>query len=123
MPITFNLGVIMTPPPMPKTYIRAKQWLPQISFLYCNAWGHILENQTKPTDGPIEDNMSPEESMDYVRQYRNQLLGNCDWTQLDDVPLSPDQVQAWKVYRQKLRDFPQQIDVDAWTGPDWPTPP
>lgn len=113
----------MTAPIMPKTYIRAKQWVPQISFLYCNAWGQILENQTKPTDGPIEDNLTPEESMDYVRQYRNQLLANCDWTQLDDVPLAREKVQAWAIYRQELRDFPEKIDVDAWTAPDWPTPP
>lgn len=123
MPITFNIGAAMTPPTMPKTYIRAKQWVPQISFLYCNAWGQILENQTQPTDGPIEDNLTPEESMEYVRQYRNQLLANCDWTQLDDVPLALEKVQAWATYRQELRDFPEKIDVDAWIAPDWPTPP
>jgi hypothetical protein len=123
MPNTFNIGVTMTPPTMPKTYIRAKQWVPQISFLYCNAWGHILENQTQPTDGPIEDNLTSEESIQYVREYRNKLLADCDWTQLDDVPLSLEKVADWKIYRQALRDFPETINVDAWTAPDWPVPP
>lgn len=106
-----------------KIYIRAKQWLPRIYFLYCDSNGHILPNQTKPTDGKIIDNVSTDEIANDVRRYRNSLLSESDWTQLDDVPLNAEQVQAWRVYRQELRDFPEQINYIDWTAPDWPVPP
>jgi hypothetical protein len=106
-----------------KKYIRAKQWLPQINFLYCNSMGHILENQSKPIDGIIEDNMSSNEIMEEVRKYRNKLLTECDWTQLNDVPLDALKVNEWRTYRQNLRDFPSLIEINDWTGPEWPTPP
>jgi len=105
------------------TYIRAKQFLPNINYLYCNATGNILDSQTKPTDGTIVDNVSDDEIMSQLREYRNQLLVSSDWTQLPDVPLDADAILAWKNYRQQLRDFPDTIDLVDWTGPDWPTPP
>ncbi len=56
-----------------------------------------------------------------VRNYRNILLNNCDWTQLIDSPLSTDQKTSWATYRQQLRDLPDNtIDIDNVT---WPTPP
>jgi hypothetical protein len=42
-----------------------------------------------------------------ARTFRNMRLAASDWTQLPDVPVWVD-VQAWRVYRQKLRDVPQQ---------------
>ena len=39
------------------------------------------------------------------RAYRNTLLAECDWTQLQDAPV--DQ-QAWANYRQALRDVTAQ---------------
>lgn len=41
-----------------------------------------------------------------VRKKRNDLLKDCDWTQLDDYAGS--QKPAWAAYRQQLRDIPQQ---------------
>jgi hypothetical protein len=40
-----------------------------------------------------------------VRAERNRLLAECDWTQLADA--SVDNL-AWAIYRQALRDIPQQ---------------
>lgn len=41
-----------------------------------------------------------------ARQKRNQLLAECDWTQLSDAPtLASD---SWMAYRQSLRDVPKQ---------------
>ena len=40
-----------------------------------------------------------------VRANRDELLTSCDWTQLPD---SPADTEAWTVYRQKLRDLPEQ---------------
>jgi len=39
-----------------------------------------------------------------VRTERNAKIANCDWRMLTDSPGSA----GWKVYRQALRDVPQQ---------------
>jgi len=39
------------------------------------------------------------------RAYRNTLLSDCDWTQLQDAPVNQ---QAWANYRQALRDVTKQ---------------
>lgn len=41
-----------------------------------------------------------------ARTQRDQLLSECDWTQLTDVP--PLNKDLWQAYRQKLRDLPSQ---------------
>lgn len=48
-----------------------------------------------------------------IREYRNQLLDLCDWTQLPDAPMTPEKKQEWIVYRQELRDI-----TDNFTNPD-----
>ena len=54
-----------------------------------------------------------------VRDNRNRLLGESDWTQNRDVVLSND--ADWKTYRQALRDLP--ANTTDWTNPPWPTKP
>lgn len=44
-----------------------------------------------------------------MRSKRNQLLSACDWTQLADAALDSVTKQAWRVYRQALRDLPASI--------------
>ena len=41
--------------------------------------------------------------MNALRNYRNKLLADCDWTQSRDVTLRND--SDWKTYRQALRDI------------------
>lgn len=53
-----------------------------------------------------------------VRAQRNQLLADCDWTQLPDAPVDS---QAWATYRQELRDISAQAGF-PWEVV-WPTPP
>jgi hypothetical protein len=53
-----------------------------------------------------------------VREQRNQLLQESDWTQLPDVPLSTK--ESWATYRQQLRDVTTQPDPFNIT---WPTAP
>lgn len=43
-----------------------------------------------------------------VRDQRNSLLAQCDWTQLGDSPLTPEQKANWQKYRDDLRAIPQQ---------------
>lgn len=61
-----------------------------------------------------------------VRTRRNNLLVQSDWTQIQDAPLSEDQRKEWRIYRQKLRDLPNQIsdfDLYAQDTAIWPDPP
>lgn len=56
-----------------------------------------------------------------LRSKRNTMLSNTDWTQGNDTPLSDAAKQAWRDYRQALRDLPANTtDVE---NPTWPTPP
>jgi hypothetical protein len=47
--------------------------------------------------------------MDNLRNLRNRLLSNCDWTQSADSPLNASQKAAWATYRQQLRDLTDSI--------------
>lgn len=42
-----------------------------------------------------------------VGMIRRFLLSDSDWTQTGDAPLSDDEKQNWRTYRQMLRDIPQ----------------
>ena len=55
--------------------------------------------------------------MDDIRNHRNSLLTETDWMGFSDVTLS----DAWKTYRQKLRDIPASNTVYA--DVTWPTKP
>jgi hypothetical protein len=55
-----------------------------------------------------------------IRNRRNMLLNECDWTQLPDSPLTEEKKLEWKVYRQDLRDITNQEDPHNII---WPTKP
>lgn len=55
-----------------------------------------------------------------VRADRNTLLASCDWTQLADAPVTPEQRTQWVAYRQALRDVTLQSDPFAIV---WPVSP
>ena len=40
-----------------------------------------------------------------LREYRNNLLEQSDWTVIPDSPLSDSKKAEWKTYRQALRDI------------------
>ena len=42
-----------------------------------------------------------------VRANRDILLAQCDWTQMPDVTLDSDIRRAWTIYREDLRNVPQ----------------
>ena len=48
-----------------------------------------------------------------VRNQRNQMLAQSDWTQMADSPLSDEQKAAWAAYRQQLRELPANISADV----------
>lgn len=53
-----------------------------------------------------------EEALEKFRMTRNSKLGASDWTQLPDSPLTPAQAAEWRVYRQQLRDLPEQAEIN-----------
>jgi len=64
-------------------------------------------NLTSPLD---PDTVPDEYLVKRMRNHRDRLLAESDWTQLPDAPVDRD---AWANYRQALRDFPA-----TWTpGP------
>lgn len=59
-------------------------------------------------------------TQDMIREARNVLLKNSDWTQVPDSPLSPEKKQQWAEYRQALRDLPETADVNNIAWPQQP---
>jgi hypothetical protein len=53
-----------------------------------------------------------------LRQHRNSLLTECDWTQLVDAEVNKE---AWATYRKALRDLPGNTQNPAL--PVWPEKP
>jgi len=58
---------------------------------------------------------------DEVRAERNAKLTACDWTQLDDAPLTEAAKIVWQEYRQALRDVTSQAGFP--TNVTWPEAP
>ena len=56
-------------------------------------------------------------AMANIRGQRNQLLKDCDWTQIADCTI-PKKAE-WTTYRQTLRDLPSTI-TEPRTFADWP---
>jgi hypothetical protein len=56
-------------------------------------------------------------AMAQIRGQRNQLLKDCDWTQIADCTI-PKKAE-WTTYRQTLRDLPSTV-TDPRTFADWP---
>ena len=55
-----------------------------------------------------------------IREQRNQLLSQCDWTQFQDSPITGSQLTLWQTYRQELRDITSQSNPFDII---WPTKP
>ena len=56
-----------------------------------------------------------------VREHRNRLLLQSDWTQLRDIELLHD--ADWKAYRKALRDIPQTYAHASFEDIIWPDMP
>lgn len=75
-------------------------------------WDYVDEQFVEPPqNAPVVD-------PSFERMRRNGLLAASDWTQLADAPVDR---AAWAVYRQALRDVPQQASFPDVI--DWPVAP
>ncbi len=72
--------------------------------------------QTNATESEIEQRL--EDKWFEIREIRNQLLQECDWTQLGDI--STEIKNLWSNYRQDLRDITNQTNPFNIT---WPVKP
>lgn len=83
-----------------------------------------LDDTPKPTKKTLDDAW-PQVQSDLawaeVRKQRDELLAASDWTMMPDTPLSDPDRAAAAVYRQRLRDVPQD-NADPHTI-TWPTAP
>jgi hypothetical protein len=68
----------------------------------------IVDNQPQFVEN-YQDILN-ERQWNFIREERNRMLVETDWTQLADVPLSEEKKNAWKIYRQALRDTTLQKD-------------
>ena len=64
-------------------------------------------------NGRINEEINDATRISDMRDERNSLLAQSDWTQMTDSPLSDSKKQEWATYRQALRDFPS-----TWTPSD-----
>jgi hypothetical protein len=104
---------VVTPTPMPNDYTK-----------------NITEGTPVLTDGVYYQNWiqtdASQSEIDYrlenqwfaVRQIRNELLVECDWTQLNDISQTTKDV--WSTYRQQLREITNQQNP---FNIEWPVKP
>ena len=99
-------------------------------FDYANL--NWISSDTKPTESEIDTEvtrLTNAEPMKLLREVRDRKLTVCDWTQSRDLTLSND--DAWKTYRQALRDLPSSasptldsdgnLDMSSVTFPTEPS--
>ena len=92
------------------------------------------KSQTKPTLEELNIKLSEmkfTEPWRLLREERNRLLAESDWTQLKDIDLDIIRERNWKNYRQALRDLPSKstpkldnngnLDRSSVTWPDKPS--
>lgn len=64
---------------------------------------------------------SGDEKWNDLRSKRNQLISATDWTLLSDSPFNPEKKAQYAIYRQALRDLPENTsNID---NPPWPVKP
>ena len=85
------------------------QGLTSLNQIILESGEGIIEGSYDRTKYKILDGVATEYTPDIfpiIRNMRNGLLEESDWTQLNDSPLSDSKKQEWATYRQELRDLP-----------------
>lgn len=62
-------------------------------------------------------------TIEELRQARNQALSNSDWMFLPDVNFEDYKKEVVKIYRQQLRDLPQRAEVEGLENIELPIQP
>ena len=72
---------------------------------------------TKPTELEVNNKIAEIEAafpLKYLREERNAMLAESDWTQTPDVPEAIK--TSWQTYRQELRDLPSKYPNPTFDG-------
>jgi hypothetical protein len=80
--------------------------------------GVYYQNWVQNNASDSEKELRLEIKWSEIRELRNQLLSECDWTQLGDV--SESIKTSYQSYRQDLRDITNQSDPFSIVWPDKP---
>ena len=86
-------------------------------------WQQALSKNYKVIDGKHTYSafvQNQNDILENLRTARNSLLTESDWTQVEDSPLPEEKKEAWKNYRQELRDLTDFEDMAVIV---WPTSP
>ena len=100
---TFNLGTKILKP-----LTEGRQYLYSECAVWCNENNATLEDkgnyyEVAPVPGPTEKDLAAQ-----IRSKRDWLISETDYLLAIDYPISQESLEAVKVYRQALRDVPQQ---------------
>jgi hypothetical protein len=85
------------------------QGLTSLNQIILESGEGIIEGSYDRTKYKILDGVPTEYTPDIlpiIRNVRNGLLEESDWTQVNDSPLSDTKKAEWATYRQELRDLP-----------------
>jgi len=94
----------------------------------------VDKNKNLPTEDEVNAKITELETAEpyrLLREERNKLIAETDWTQLKDISLDSIREKNWKEYRQALRDLPNgstpklnsygDLDMSSVTWPDKPS--
>ncbi len=98
----------------------------------------VITEWKGPGDVPSDEELNAKlielkknEPFKLLREERNRLIAETDWTQLKDITLDSIREKNWKEYRQALRDLPAKsnpkldsfgnLDMSSVTWPDKPS--
>lgn len=95
---------------------------PPEAAVWCNTRGDCSIQQVGGKY-QIVQNPEPDDSMiaEEIRDKRDNLIGETDYYLMPDYPISPEDLEAVKVYRQALRDIPEQSGFPK--NVQWPVEP
>jgi hypothetical protein len=119
------------------SYVITKNGMPYHVYPYAAAFAELWDEvfayaeahpecvtEEQPYVPPVP---TTEELAASVRVKRDRRIAETDYLVIPDYPISQDKLEEIKVYRQALRDLPQQPGF-PWNGPDdpacpWPVEP
>lgn len=118
---TFDDSYVITKNGMPyHVYPYAAEFAEEWDEAFAYAEAHpecVTEEQPYTPPVPTIEDLAAR-----VRAERNKRLALTDYFVMPDYPISQDKLEEIKVYRQALRDLPEQLGF-PWGGPDDPACP
>ena len=85
--------------------------------------GHYDRATQKIVDGVVTEYVA--DFFPLIRNKRNELLKESDWTQVNDSPLPDSKKAEWATYRQELRDltttYSNAVDIEEVVFPTKPS--